>query len=289
MPTFLEKLSLNELSLVDKGANQHASVTIFKRDASSGADKGGSSADSTAETKDDPNMAATEAQVADLNKSVEALTKSLDDTKAELAKAEAISKMSDAAKTYMKSLDDDAKAKFMSLSTAEQDAKAAKVAKADETLELHGQRIQKSAVGDGVFAVMKAQAAEIQKANERIEKAENEAKLQVLAKRADDEFASLPGDRLAKARILKSFETLSDEDRAAAEAMLKAGSSSLAKAFSTVGKNGSPAQAEGSAESQLQKKAEEIAKRDNVSVAKAYETAITENPDLYESIETPKA
>jgi len=227
--------------------------------------------------------------VEELSKSLETLQKSLDDTKAELAKSESVAKMSDAAKTYMKSLDDAGKAKFMSLSPADQEAKASAVKKNDETLELHGQTIQKSAVGDGMFAILKAQSVEIAKMQEDVAKARGEAEIQVLAKRADDELAALPGDRLAKARILKASDTLTAEDKTVFDQMLKAANSSLAKAFTSVGKNGTKEVAEGSAEDQLQKKAEEIAKRDSVSVAKAYETAIAENPDLYESIETPKA
>jgi len=287
MPNDLTNLKINEVSFCKRGMNQHARIALFK--SVDKANEGGASAVSPAETKDDPNMAATETQVADLTKSVEDLKKVLDDTKAELAKAESLAKMSDAAKTYMKSLDDAGKAKFMSLSPADQEAKASAVKKNDETLELHGQTIQKSAVGDGMFAILKAQSVEIAKMQEDVAKARGEAEIQVLAKRADDELAALPGDRLAKARILKASDTLTAEDKTVFDQMLKAANSSLAKAFTSVGKNGTKEVAEGSAEDQLQKKAEEIAKRDSVSVAKAYETAIAENPDLYESIETPKA
>ena len=287
MPNDLTNLKINEVSFCKRGMNQHARIALFK--SADKANEGGASAVSPAETKDDPNMAATETQVADLTKSVEDLKKVLDDTKAELAKAESLAKMSDAAKTYMKSLDDAGKAKFMSLSPADQEAKASAVKKNDETLELHGQTIQKSAVGDGMFAILKAQSVEIAKMQEDVAKARGEAEIQVLAKRADDELAALPGDRLAKARILKASDALTAEDKTVFDQMLKAANSSLAKAFTSVGKNGAKEVSEGSAEDQLQKKAVEIAKRDSVTVEKAYETAITENPDLYESIETPKA
>lgn len=36
MPTMLENLTLEEVSLVDKSANQHAQITLFKRDTSQG-------------------------------------------------------------------------------------------------------------------------------------------------------------------------------------------------------------------------------------------------------------
>jgi len=288
MPNDLTNLKITEVAFCKRGMNQHARIALFK--SADGVNEGGSSADSTAETKDDPNMAATEAQVADLTKSVEALTKSLEDTKTELAKAEKLAKASDAVKAHMAKLSDEEKGKFMALSTEEQEKKAAAVKKADETIELHGQVIAKSAVGDGVFAVMKAQAAEIAKANERIEKAEREAELQVLAKRADDELAALPGDRLAKARILKAANAgLSAEDKTAFDAILKAANSSLAKAFATVGKSGTGNVEEGSAEDKLNKKAEEISKRDGVSIQKAYATAVSENPSLYDEIETARA
>lgn len=287
MPNDLTNLKITEVAFCKRGMNQHARIALFK--SADGANEGGSSADSTAETKDDPNMAATEAQVTELTKSVEALTKSLEDTKAELAKAEKLAKASDAVKAHMAKLSDEEKAKFMALSTEDQEKRAAAVKKADETIELHGQTIAKSAVGDGVFAVMKAQAAEIAKANERIEKAEREAEIQVLAKRADDELAALPGDRLAKARILKAANALSADDKTTFDAMLKAANSTLAKAFSTVGKSGAGNVEEGSAEDKLNKKSEEISKRDGVSVQKAYATAVAENPALYDEIETARA
>lgn len=287
MPNDLTNLKITEVAFCKRGMNQHARIALFK--SADGVPEGGSSADSTAETKDDPNMAATEAQVTELTESVEALTKSLEDTKAELAKAEKLAKASDAVKAYMAKLSDEEKGKFMALSSEDQEKKAAAVKKADETIEIHGQVIAKSAVGDGMFAVMKAQAIEIAKANERIEKAEREAELQVLAKRADDELAALPGDRLAKARILKASDSLSTEDKAAFDAMLKAANSTLAKAFTTVGKSGTGNVEEGSAEDKLNKKAEEIAKRDGISIQKAYATAVSENPALYDEIETARA
>lgn len=240
----------------------------------------GSSGFNPAKHKDDPMADAK--TVEELQKSLETLQKSLDE-------AQKVAKMSDAAKAHMAKLSDEDKGKFMALSSEEQEKKVNAVKKSDETLELHGQTITKSAVGDGVFAVMKAQAAEIRKAQEEIAKARDEAETERLAKRADDELSALPGDRLAKARILKASNTLSTEDRTTFDAMLKAANSSLAKAFTNVGKSGAGVTEEGSAEDQLQKKATEIAKRDTVSFEKAYERAINENPDLYESIETPKA
>jgi len=277
----IKELNLLEISAVDRPAQVGARMTLLKR-----ADPEADKASSTAEKNGNPETS----QGNDMTDvTIEGLQKALDETKTALADAQKLAKASDAVKAHMSKMSDEEKGKFMALSPEEQEKRVAALKKADDSVELNGTVITKSAVGNEVFAVLKAQNEQMRKAEERIEKAETEAKLERLAKRADDELAALPGDRLAKARILKASDALTAEDKTVFDQMLKAANSSLAKAFTSVGKNGTKEVAEGSAEDQLQKKAEEIAKRDSVSVAKAYETAITENPDLYESIETPKA
>ena len=377
MPTLLEKLRLSELSLVDRGANQHAKVTILKRANTNAAkiaksyysavsegspnsaksfkeilasnekrkklwevrdelyplldaftssvsaittdtglnDSGrrsrieqtteeflsavrekmpeiedeltkslssylaSSASDSTANNEDINSMADAP--------TVETLTSERDVLKAELAKAEVLAKMSDKAKAYMAKLDDKGKEAFLSLSTEDQEKKVASVTKNDETVELDGQTIRKSEVGDGAFTVLKAQAERVAKMEERLAKAEDDAHMERLAKRADDDMGNLPGDRVFKARVLKAADTLSDEDKAAFTALVKAANDALAGAFEEKGvKKGKEVAANPAAA--FEEAAKEVAKRDNVTLTKAYEIVGREQPELYAAIETPR-
>lgn len=272
----IESLFLKEISGVDRPAQPKARMSIMKR-----ADEdGGSAVKKTANNEDKLPMADAP--------TVEALQSELDVTKAELAKAEVLAKMSDAAKKYMAKLDDKEKEAFLSLSPEDQEKKVSTVTKADETLEVSGQTIRKSEVGDGVFAVMKAQAAQMAAAEERIAKAENDAAMERLAKRADDEMAHLPGDRVFKARVLKAADSLSAEDQTAFAALVKSANDALKGAFEEHGvKKGK--EVASSANAALDEVANEIAKRDSIPVHKAYERAIAERPELYDAIETPRA
>lgn len=160
---------------------------------------------------------------------------------------------------------------------AEEDKKKKKeeMQKNDETVVVAGQTIAKSAVGDASFAIFKAQAEQIAKAEERIAKAEEAAELARLEKRAADEFAHLPGTEAEKASLLKFLGSDAEKGKAV-EAMLKALDAKNAEAFKTVGVTKS---AEGS--EAVDAKVNEIAKRDNISVAKAMEKAVTEAPELF--------
>lgn len=138
-------------------------------------------------------MSTVEQQVADLESKVETLTKQLADQSAELV------------------------TKNATIETMKTEA----VAKAeDEVLKVGDTEVRKSIVGAAQFSIFKAQEA-------RIQKAEDDRELTVLTKRAEDEFGTLPGEPVAKAKVLKAVAAMPEEDRTALDIMLKAGEAAL--------------------------------------------------------------
>jgi hypothetical protein len=99
--------------------------------------------------------------------------------------------------------------------------KAADITKADEVMKVGETEIRKSAVGADVFKAMKAQQDDIQKGRDDLA-------MEQLKKRAESEFTTLPGEPLAKAKVLKAVSKMADEDRAALETMLKSGNEAMA-------------------------------------------------------------
>lgn len=278
MATELKKLKLMELSLVDRPANAQAVVNIFKRDEEAGP-SGDINPDDTGENL-----------MPDNTQKLEELQKSFEELQAKLEKAEAekddlvtLSKMSDAEKAYMNGMSDDEKKKFMGLSADERAKKMNDMKKNDETVEVEGQTISKSAVGAEVFSVFKAQAERIASIEKKAEEDRKEAEQVKLEKRAADELPNLAGTVQAKAKLLKSIGD--DED---ALQVLKAAEAAAAKAGETHGFTKAKDVDGETAEDLINKKAAEIEKRDGISKSEAIAKAWQENPDMYERYEQEK-
>lgn len=189
-------------------------------------------------------------KVADLEKSVADLTKRAEKAEADLAKAN----------TDLTA----ANAKVADLT------KAADIAKNDEVLKVGETEVRKSAVGEASFAFMKAQQAEIAKARD-------EAEMERLTKRASDELGHLPGEAIAKAKVLKAIGGMGEEDRKALDTMLKAGEAAIAKGFTTFGiKPGATNSDDPIAK--LDGLAKARAAKDSIPYAKAY-TAVLETAE----------
>lgn len=162
----------------------------------------------------------------------------------------------------------------------EKKKKKDEMAKNDETIVVAGQTIAKSEVGEGQFAIFKAQAEQIAKAEERIAKAEEAAEFARLEKRAADEFKHLPGSSSDHAKMLKAIDGLSDTEVAKAfEGLMKAHDLAKAEAFKSVGFSKSADEAV-----TFDAKVNEIQKRDNISKSRAMELAAQEHPELVEAI-----
>lgn len=156
----------------------------------------------------------------------------------------------------------------------------------DEVLKVGDQTISKAAVGDAQFAFFKLQ-------NDRMEKAEREARITKLEKRASDEFGGLPGTDLEKAMLLDHLASAPEDVRKAAEAILTAAQKNIGKAFERIGK-GADAGGGGPGEDAIKKgrtdfaaKVEDIASRDKIDKAEAMSKARREFPDLYKAAYPP--
>lgn len=143
---------------------------------------------------------------------------------------------------------------------------AAEIAKNDATIEVGGEVVRKSVVGDGVFKLLQAQAEAIAKANEATE-------LAAFEKAAKEDFGNLPGEDVAKAKVLRSVEKMDEEVKADLEKMLKAANAAMGKAFVPVGADGGGEFAK--AEDELDALAKAYATEHSVSFSKAYSQVMT--------------
>lgn len=213
--------------------------------------------------------------VSDLEKTVKELETKLAKAEAEATVAKAVSTLTDVEKAHYNTLDDAGKTEFLAKSADERTAIVEKVAKADESVELAGQTIRKSEVGAATFAVLKSQAEEIKKANERIAKAEAAAEMAELRKRADDEFGKVVGSTDDRAKLLKALKDIGGEVEAYGLTVLKAANET--GAFEKVGKREVETADKRKA---FDEKVNEIRKRDNISEAQAIAKAVSEHPEL---------
>jgi len=192
----------------------------------------------------------------ELTKKVAELEKALGETKTELEKANKT--MAD-----MKAEDDKKK-------------KMEEMKKNDETVEVSGSKISKSAVGEEQFAIFKALAAEVTKSRD-------EAEMAKLEKRAAEEYKHVPGTASDVAKMLKAIGGMEESVAKSFEAVLKSVEEKNAVAFTSIGKSFGPAA--GGAEEKLEKAAEEIRKSapgmtKEQALVKAYE----ENPELVKEL-----
>jgi len=155
----------------------------------------------------------------------------------------------------------------------------AAIEKNEETVTVNGQEIKKSAVGDVAFAALKAQSDDLAKAKAEARSAE-------YTKRAEDDFANLPGEPVAKGKCLQAIDKMIEADRVALSAMLAAGNAAIGKAMKAIGKSGDGTGGtdEGhttKAEKKVEALAAEIVKRDGGDHISAVAKAWEDNPELY--------
>jgi len=224
----------------------------------------------------DSNMTDEIKKVADLEKQVAALVATLD----------TVMKMSKEEREHLDDLDDDDKEEFLRMSPADRKAKMKKRAEDDPVVykSADGTEFRKSH-GDVLVSLAK-RADEA----EKLAKAERDAReISELTKRASDEFGHLPGTPVAKAQVLKAMNTMDEEVKKSLEAILTTAEKLAKNGFGMIGTLPGNAAGAETPEGQLQKRAEEIKKAENISIEKAYAKACQENPDLYAQIGTPSA
>jgi len=197
-----------------------------------------------------------------------------------LARAEAMSALNDAGKTFLKGLSQDEQDSFLAKSVKDQDvAVAVSLAKAAEQdpivyTDADGRTYRKSA--DPLLVQM----AKRVDASETVAKAERaRARTLELTKRAETELSNLPGDAVVKSALLGAIEQIADETtRTGIASLLKAANTANAGAFV---RKGSSAGGEGAvetredAEAALEKRArDEMARNQGMTYAKAYQNVL---------------
>ena len=222
-----------------------------------------------------------------------------DDAKKEAAKtAKALAKasMTDKEKTHTSSMSDDATDAFMAKPKADRETAMAKALEGDETLVVKGESFRKSIVGEGAFAIIKAQQAEIADNALAIAKANEATATAMFTKQAETEFAHVAGTVPERVALLKSIEAMTDPvAKKAAQEGMKAQEALAKVAFTRVGAGGGlePGFAKGAgngggagftkADGELDRLAKEYEKAHaGTSYAKAYDTVVQANPQLYE-------
>lgn len=284
--TKLVDMNLSELSLVTRGANQHANIAILKGEAHF--DEGVNTPSQHPEPGDSVNsemnkQRETQHMSVELEKKAEGLEAQVAELKKKLDDAEVIAKMNDDEKEYLANLDKEAAEAFRGASAADRAKMMKKSADSDEVFKsADGHEIRKSAVGDGVFAILKSQDEALRSTREEMVKAADRALTVEFTKKAEDEFANLPGEIVAKVAVLKGMNSMDEAARETLNAMLKAGNDALAKGFQTFGHSGGkPSDITKAAK--LDAAIKKIMDNDpSVSRAIAMTKAMAANPELYE-------
>lgn len=182
-------------------------------------------------------------------------------------RAEAVLQLSADARKHFDSLDEGGRTSFLKLDAKAQSVAVTKALEGDETLTVEGATIRKSEVGDAVFAVFKAQDAEIRKAREQSEVEIAKRELTESIAKAERDIPYLPGEPALKGRALLAINKMDGDVAKTLEAMLKSGDEAFRRLTHEVGHNQPSAD---SPEAQLDALAEAYAKEEGVSFQKAY-------------------
>ncbi len=225
-------------------------------------------------------------QVTTMEKDLAAVTKRAEAAEAALAVAEldgedreAYDTLSDADKATFVQADEDARSEILT--------KARKAIEKRNELPADIQKrfddVQKRL--DAAEAKAKEAEAKVSAAESVAKKAQDDQRMTVLAKRAETDYAGLPGTAQEKAIVLKSLEDkLSPEEQEAVFKLFKAGNECLRGQMKEVGKGASTGDGNTgeSAWTTIEKKADAMAKDKNITKAKAVTEVIAAEPELYE-------
>lgn len=206
----------------------------------------------------------------------EELQKKVDELLTKLAAAELRAGMTDVEKKFFDGLIGAEQEAFGKSDSAARAEIIKKAAEADEVVNVDGVEMRKSAVGEAAFKILKSQQAKLAEIVAKAEAAEAAQIQKSLEAEAEKELPHLPGDVVTKALLLKSIKAMPAEVQTAQMAILKAADEAMAKNFKEIGQTGTAT--ENTASENLNKKAEEIAKSENISIAKAY-AKVLETPE----------
>lgn len=192
----LKNLRIEEISGVDKGANPGAHVLFFKRN------------------QKEPK----EMDLEKLAKKVEGLEKNLGDSQDQIKKLEAeketlaaLAKMSDAEKTFYKSLSDDDKSAFLKMS--DEDRKSKMDDEEDKKKTKKALDDNKDDVTKAIEGATKPLQKSLEEANAEIKKLRDEKDLAEFEKTFDAELPNFGGTSDEKTALLKSLKAMDEASR----------------------------------------------------------------------------
>lgn len=176
---------------------------------------------------------------------LEKLQKQMDEMTAKLFASDTINGLSEDDRGLYKSFSKEDQEKFVKQETTEDERTAMledarrrrRMQKNDETLKIGDTTIAKSDVGEGVFAILKAQQVQLDASNTTIKKMEEDAKQKDLEKRAAEMWPNLPGTVQDKARTLKNIEEMPADQQSAQFAMMKTSNEAMDNVFKELGHN----------------------------------------------------
>jgi hypothetical protein len=238
----LRKIRLDEISIVDSGADANAVVTIFKRDDRSNGGKP---------------MTDLEKMVAQMNEA----TKTIADLQGSVTKANA-----------------DSAAKDVTIAALQKSLAAAQAAKgaADDGED----PILKAAdplVAAEIIKLRKANAA----AAKQLAQLDEEREIKKVASQITSDMPGLPVKAETFAPILKrAMGAMDESDATELLRVLKAASNAVEDSLRSTGLPMHLVQ-KGNAESEIERLAKEKQKAENITFAKAYDDVLTANPALY--------
>lgn len=271
MPQNLTDMTIDEISLVDDGANEDARVVIVK--AKSGLPGHAAPGGDDPSNPDAASMAA--ASIKEFEMDIETLSKALDDAEAKLA---ALEKRASDAEAALKDAEEVIKAKDEEVAKAKAEAEAkAKGEKSpdgdeDDVMKSLPESLRKRL--EQADAIAKAAQEEVTKMKEAQEQAEFIAKAKAMGAGDAEKIGGL------LMRVAKGTTTA--DDAATLETMLKA-ASEQGKTAALFKALGSDSAVDGEPEAMLKAKADEIQKASDGKLTKeqAYAKAVEENPSLY--------
>lgn len=228
--------------------------------------------------------ASKDAKVAiDLQKQVEDMNAKMTTMTADIAGLTAKASMTDAEKAHCANMSDAEKADFMSMSADDRKKAMAKVAADDETVTIEGQVVSKKAVGPTQFEIIKRQAAKIAANEAEIAKERTAREDSEYTKRADGELAHLPGETVAKVKVLRLIDKADAETKDTLTKMLIAGDKAISAAYGKLGATGGDVQKGGDPKA-FEKRVDEIQTADkNLTRTEAVTLARKRYPEEFKA------
>lgn len=275
MPKILTELRLDELSLVTEPANKDARVSIFK--------SAGTSVPSVGAKKEDPKLAKEDEAVVEQEDDktddvVKGLETKLDDVSKRLLTMEQVEKLSSEEFDFYKKLNKDEQPKFL-----DAEVKVRKsLMSTDETIDIGGQLIRKSDVGDTQFALIRHQKERTDQLEADLRKSNDAAELALVEKQVVGSFDKVVGKTEEKTSLLAVVKRHGTKDDVETlEKILRSSQEMVSKAFDTVGEGGEKTASVRKSQDEFQGKVRKIAEEEKISKHLAMSKARDRFPDLF--------